>query len=136
MGRSLVNRAYIDKKSSTWFDGTDYVWKFLIGHRSYGPDPNGTGYCNGGPSNLDSYTMTMTQCGIAQGTWYPNIVLMVKPSDGVVLAESAKNFPGAAVGKALEGSNHFQMRNDSQLKKALNGLYNGDNGIWFITEKQ
>jgi len=109
----------------------------MIGHRRYGPDPNGTGYCNGGPSNLDSYTMTMTQCGIAQATCYPTTALIVKPSDGVVLAESAKTWPGVnAVGLPLEGSNHFQMRNDSQLKIALNGLYNGDNGIWFITEKQ
>ena len=80
--------------------------------------------------------MTMTQCGIAGGTWYPNTVLMVKPSDGVVLAESAKGFPDATVGAPLNGSNHFQMRNDSQLKKALLGLYDGDNGDWFITQKK
>ncbi len=82
--------------------------------------------------------MTQTQCGIAQGTWYPNTVLMVKPSDGVVLAESAKTWPGVnAVGEPMKGSNHFQMRNDSQLKIALLSLYNGDiTEKWFKTLEQ
>ncbi len=120
-----------------WFNGADYVWKFLIGHRSYGVDPNGTGYCNGGPSHLDSYTMTQTQCGIAQGTWYPNTALIIKPSDGVVLAESAKTWPGVnAVGEPMKGSNHFQMRNDPQLKLRLKELYNGDVDDWFRLEEQ
>ena len=78
--------------------------------------------------------MTQTQCGIAQGTWYPNTALMIKPSDGVVLAESAKSFPGSKPGGPLEGSNHFQMRNDSQLKIKLKDLYDGKFDDWFITE--
>jgi len=55
----------------------------------------------------------------------------------VVLAESAKTWPGVnAVGLPLEGSNHFQMRNDSPLKLRLNELYNGDVQPWFRTKKK
>lgn len=100
-----------------WFNNADDVWKYMIGHSTVGPDPNGIGYCEG----LDSY-IRQTECMVNGGiAWYPNIVKILKPSDGVVLAESAKSFPGLRPGGPLQGSNHFQMRNDSQLKLRLKG---------------
>lgn len=47
-----------------------------------------------------------------------------KPNDGVVLAESAMDFQGAKYKLKLEGSCHFQMRNDESLRQRLKWLYN------------
>ncbi|MFZ1496687.1 MAG: hypothetical protein WAS72_06485, partial [Saprospiraceae bacterium] len=55
-----------------------------------------------------------------------------KPSDGVVLAESAMNFPGLASpnhARVLQGSNHQQMRNDQNTKIALKALFSGNEGL-------
>ena len=56
-------------------------------------------------------------------------------SDGIVTAPSAMGFPGADVGpdNALIGSNHQQMRNDSNLEQELDELFRGDHGDYFIT---
>ena len=54
-------------------------------------------------------------------------------SDGIVLAESAKNFPGAVHKIEMMGSNHQQMRNDSNTRDRLNELWRGDYGSYFIT---
>lgn len=63
-------------------------------------------------------------------------VLVDKPSDGVVLAESASNYPDANYVRELTGSNHSQMKNDENTKDALLKLLNGDYGGFFITEEQ
>ena len=120
-----------------WFNNADKTWKSMTGHLAFGPDPSGLGICEGstGPNANVGYTA----CMVAGGQyWWLYIVQTARPSDGVVLAESAKTWPGVnAVGKAMEGSNHFQMRNDSQLKKALIELFTGQTGeTWFITEEQ
>lgn len=47
-----------------------------------------------------------------------------KPNDGVVLAESAVDFPGAIyISELSTRSNHFQMRNDQSTKDMLLELY-------------
>jgi pimeloyl-ACP methyl ester carboxylesterase len=62
------------------------------------------------------------------------VELIEKPSDGVVIAESAGNFPGASNNVKLAGSNHQQMRNDKNLKSKLNELFNGRLDQFFKTE--
>ena len=47
-------------------------------------------------------------------------------SDGFVLEESAKAFPGALEPIKLNGSGHLQMRNDSSLGKNLNEIFFGN----------
>ncbi|MBP7272773.1 MAG: hypothetical protein KA974_02975 [Saprospiraceae bacterium] len=65
---------------------------------------------------------------------------MEKPSDGVVLAESAMNFPGLASpnhARVLQGSNHQQMRNDQNTKIALLQIFDNMNELtpdFFIVE--
>ncbi len=82
-----------------------------------------------------------------------------KPSDGVVLVESASNLPGASFFCTTEedfcldpdppssptpnfacfdlpGSNHGQMRNDSNTKFALKRLFDGEFGCYFKTEER
>ena len=73
---------------------------------------------------------------------------ITKPlNDGIVLAESAMNLPGATndpveirpwdpLGRELIGSSHMQVRNDKGIKEHLNKLFNGDYGKFFQTEKK
>ena len=118
-----------------WFNNADKTWKSMTGHLSFGPDPSGLGICEG--STGPNANVGFTACMVAGGQyWWPYLVETARPSDGVVLVESAKAFPGAKVGNALEGSNHFQMRNDSQLKLRLTELYDGTIEFWFRTEAQ
>jgi hypothetical protein len=62
------------------------------------------------------------------------ITITEKPSDGVVISESAGNFPGASHNVKLDGSNHQQMRNDDNLKHKLKDLFNGKLEQFFIVE--
>jgi hypothetical protein len=56
------------------------------------------------------------------------------PSDGLVIATSAQAFPVAGT-ILMNGSNHQQMRNDSNTKNVLNTIYDGNvlNQEWFAT---
>jgi hypothetical protein len=59
--------------------------------------------------------------------------VLYKESDGIVLAESASAFTGAAFKRPLYDSNHEQMKNDENTRKALTDVYNGQRGIYFLT---
>lgn len=60
-------------------------------------------------------------------------VVSYKPSDGIVLAESASAFPNSPYIRPLFGSNHEQMKNDVNTKNSLTDVYNGQRGIYFRT---
>ena len=77
----------------------------------------------------------LTSC-YPTGNLVPSVSLSIsdKDSDGVVLAESAMNFPGAQAVAVMPGSNHQQMRNDSNTKKRLLELWGGTHGIFFKTD--
>jgi hypothetical protein len=59
-------------------------------------------------------------------------------ADGFLLAESAMDFPGATYEpQKMEGSNHFQMRNDSNTKNAFKKIF--DDGLgqtYFVTKRK
>lgn len=65
----------------------------------------------------------------------PMQVLQIKqlPSDGVVLAESAANYPGTTeiTRKKMTNTSHMQMRNNKELKDGLNALYDGNIKMFF-----
>jgi pimeloyl-ACP methyl ester carboxylesterase len=63
-------------------------------------------------------------------------VIAEHPSDGVVTVPSATAYPGAKYKIKMEGSNHQQMRNDTNTKNRLNELWEGDFGIYFDTNKK
>jgi pimeloyl-ACP methyl ester carboxylesterase len=71
-----------------------------------------------------------TNCSLGSPTTIVNWSLVNNESDGIVLASSASGYPGAKT-KEMIGSNHQQMRNDSNTKDRLNELYNGTHGIYF-----
>ena len=58
------------------------------------------------------------------------------PSDGVVLAESAMDYPGAGHVDVMPASNHMQMRNDSNTKAKLLKLFDEEFGVYFFTEER
>jgi hypothetical protein len=62
----------------------------------------------------------------------------IKPNDGVVLVESAKDYPGAdnGVDNTMVGSNHLQMRNDFNTGLKVVGLMDGNHGDYFVTEER
>ena len=73
-----------------------------------------------------------TNCYLGTPTTVVTYSLIDVPSDGLVLASSASGYPGAAK-KEMIGSNHQQMRNDTNTKNRLNELYNGIHGDYFIS---
>jgi hypothetical protein len=65
------------------------------------------------------------------------------PSDGFILTESAMNGPGMNYfpPNLMDGSNHMQMKNDSNMELAVeaifeHGLKPGDPTAYFKTEKR
>ncbi len=71
-----------------------------------------------------------TNCYLGTPTTIVTYTFVDNPSDGLVLASSASGYPGAAT-KEMIGSNHQQMKNDTNTKDRLNELYNGNHGIYF-----
>jgi len=62
-----------------------------------------------------------------------------KPSDGVVLAESAMDVNGdnqTFAPQELVSSSHMQSRNNEAIKNKLTELYDGDFGLFFKTEER
>lgn len=61
-----------------------------------------------------------------------------KPSDAFILQESAAHFPGANYeAHEMLGSNHFQMRNDSNTARAMDAIFlDGLNSEYFKTCKR
>lgn len=62
----------------------------------------------------------------------------IKPNDGVVLVESAQDYPGADNDddNVMLGSNHLQMRNDENTEEKLISLMNGFDGAYFTTPER
>ena len=83
------------------------------------PDPNPWLNCAIYESN---YTVDFTQ----------------RESDGFILAESAMNAPGANyTPRKMDGSNHLQMKNDSNTKDAVKAIFeDGLGGDYFYTDKR
>jgi len=60
----------------------------------------------------------------------------IKQNDGIVLVESAQDYPVADNGldNKMDNTNHLQMRNNSETEVKLTSLTNGDDGLFFQTE--
>ncbi len=81
---------------------------------------------------VDNYR-TELNCQIITKTFYRPIWLD-KPSDGVVLAESAMNIPQHTwEPRDMLNSTHMSMRNDRNTIKAINAIFKGEVGDFFRT---
>jgi pimeloyl-ACP methyl ester carboxylesterase len=124
------------KKGIDWIDASNTKYKTILGAAGTTTQTISYNYCQsstgqtfpaqGGtcPPGTTQYSGTQTQ------TWPWS-----KDSDGTVLVESQVGFAGAVVA-SMPGSNHLQMRNDSNTKGRLNELYNGIYGAYFTTAPQ
>ena len=135
-----------------WWLSANDRFRLITGAKSYSSLTT-TGYeCNcdeydyDGQVILNSWTTEVTDPNDCRGnTWLQSCNLGNQtsvttwsennnPSDGVVLKESAENFPGCQFTAAMPGSNHQQMRNDSNTRERLKELFNGSYDSYFITQ--
>lgn len=113
-----------------WFEDSSDFWELLTGALEFNQEGIGTCICE----DLDG--TDMFPCVSAEAL--ANIDCAFKyfepapfveerfESDGVVLASSAMNFPGAILRHRMDGSNHFQVRNDEKIKDLLLLLFTGN----------
>ncbi|MBL7775713.1 MAG: hypothetical protein JNK89_06895 [Saprospiraceae bacterium] len=123
------------KKGYDWLLASNNKWKQVIGARSSQTVAQTTWQCNCGGFTfpISNPANCPTNCpATSNGTIYVT-QWTEKENDGVVLAESAGGFPGAPA-HALPGSNHQQMRNDSNTKARMNEVLNGAHSNYFLTE--
>ncbi len=138
------------KKGVDWFPTLNPSWKYLIGALDLNIEQTGCQCDTYSYGNLQ-YTQTyhgVTDCDAYESSsstqWtecnpYYEVFSQTQPSDGFILQESAMNMPGLNYPvQVMQGSNHLQMRNDSQMGDAVNLIFN--NGIdhrgYFNTEKK
>lgn len=142
----MYNLANAFKKGVSWFDNLNNRWKYMIGALEMIPNGNILCYCScneynpSGPAFEFVNPISCSEdCSIFEDMYInctgfeePELVGYSTVSDGLVLKESAVGFPNAKYPPLrMLGSGHMQMRNDSQLKFALNSLYNGDVDTYF-----
>jgi hypothetical protein len=92
---------------------SDHAWKSFLSEDVLDPD-----FCTG-----------LGCTAVANGGI--KFVLERRRSDGIVLEESASNYPGAEHSVELFGSNHQQMRNDRNTERALLELFGIGYGDFF-----
>jgi pimeloyl-ACP methyl ester carboxylesterase len=137
------------KKGVDWFPTLNPTWKDLIGaldiqvyqagcqcdYYDYG-NLIGTQifYGNTDCEELESGSNTSS----VECQPYYEIYTNTKPSDAFILAESAMNMPGANYEpRVMLGSNHLQMRNDSEMGKAVKAIFeDGLGGDYFYTKNR
>lgn len=135
-------------KGVGWFDKANDGWSTIIGALEPTYSTICECYClhNGVYSYI--YTPNCQDCSISCPGYLlssgpvTNVVWTRKDNDGIVLAESAKDLPGATFepqklngveepGKPPTGSSHFQVRNDRGLRDQLNKMLDGQMDKFF-----
>ena len=74
----------------------------------------------------------------AEYTSWWSVDFTKRESDAFILVESAMNGPGMNyTPRKMDGSNHLQMKNDSNTKLAIEAIFeNGLGGDYFYTDKR
>ena len=121
-----------------WFGSVDDNYKKIIGALVYQTRKENWCSClDKSTGRTTEYKLDPGEACVSPPSFYCRefiktiIDKIYKPSDGVVLAESASDWPDATVVKRLDRSSHMQMRNDVNTKATLTQLYNGDYGDAF-----
>ena len=126
----------------------DPTWQELIGATQTNIVPTGNctcyfeGYYGGEEIEVCSGPCETLDCNLCDWTQEDfNIVVTQHPSDGFILVESAMNGPGVNYPiQKMDGSNHMQMKNDSNMKDAVKKIFEQSFGDYedgyFYTEKR
>jgi len=130
------------EKGIAWWQNSSSYWDLLSGALSYETTQVAQCFCDGFGGLVvpvdcnDMHSGNYTNC-FAEYVEVPTEQIY-KPNDGAVLQESAIDFPGSRATFLMEGSCHFQMRNDENTKAALLALYDGESNpyLFFKTEKK
>lgn len=142
-------RNYLAWKAGVdWFNSANANWETIIGAREITVVTDTAYYCTqcrSFPFWCLSPTLqicTDKNCRNIVTIPVSKLQWTVKENDGIVVAESAGNLPGAtAVPPRIvindvplyKGSSHMQIRNDEYLKRSLKKLFDGDYGYFFMT---
>ncbi|MEP7196528.1 MAG: hypothetical protein ABI851_08410 [Saprospiraceae bacterium] len=133
------------QKGVRWFDSADDKWEEIIGALQITEKKKYFCECISNNNEEIKEITDPAECPLRKGSKKCHILEEIeyiksyKPSDGVVLAESASEFPGATTlqpggpSRELTNSSHMQMRNDDNLRQKLTKLYNGDYNLFFKT---
>ncbi len=142
-------RKYLAWKAGVdWFNHANENWETIIGAREITTVTDTAYYCrscNVYPFwTLSSALQPCISKGCRVILPIPITTLQwrIKENDGIVIAESAGNLPGAtAIPPRIlindipkyNGSSHMQIRNDEYLKRSFNKLFDGEYGYFFMT---
>lgn len=146
---NYLEKYYAWKTGVLWFNNANADWETIIGARSFSIYTDNTYYCHSCVS-LPSWVLTPNlqtcvnkNCRIVIPISTLNVQWTYKPNDGIVLAESASNLPGATAVpprisinnlSSYDGSSHMQIRNDEYLRLSFFKLFEGDYGTFFKTQ--
>ena len=128
-----------------WVTEIDQMWSILIGGLT--PVVNSQTYCictnektnqvnktKINPNDACMSTNPLEICSKSSTT--SKITYLKHESDGIVLAKSAQDFPGATfIPQKMINSSHIQMRNNEALRFHLKKLYDGKYDRFFETDK-
>lgn len=144
------------KNGYDWMLNIDQTWRTLIGSETLNPVVKGykctcAGIIAHPDGSMEEYYEEKTvdnEADCIPSNPNPKIKCVaeaiiemekeLKPSDGIVLAESAANLPGMGYFSSMPNTSHMQMRNSEETRKSLLGLFE-DNSIyqgWFKLEKK
>ncbi len=144
------------KKGVDWFPTLDPTWQDVIGGAittlqqtacqcdtySYGNLEYSSFHTYYEGDDCSDYESgSGSSSGWTECSPYYSLTTTYKPNDGFILAESAANGPGNTYPvQFMDGSGHFQMKNDSNTADAMNkifiqGLGKGPEG-YFYTPKR
>lgn len=120
-----------------WLLQSNNKWKTVIGARvgTYVPQTVYRCKCGGFSFPTTDPSDCYADCELVPWGTTNVFQYVEKENDGVVLAQSANAFPGAPA-HSLPGSNHQQMRNDSNTKVRMNEVFDGAHSNYFFTEQR
>jgi triacylglycerol esterase/lipase EstA (alpha/beta hydrolase family) len=149
--RNYRNKMIAWQTGVNWFNRANANWESIIGARQYQVNTVNAYYCKHcsiGPNWILSPSLQVCLiCNCREIITIPTqtITYTIAENDGIVLAESAKNLPGATHCpsrilmnnvQGYDGSSHMQIRNDKYLKGSLNKLFDGDYGTFFKLKRK
>jgi pimeloyl-ACP methyl ester carboxylesterase len=148
---NYINKMRAWQTGVDWFNRANANWETIIGARQYVVNQTTFYYCRKcsiGQSWFISPTLQpCLDCNCREVRAIPTqtVTFTIAANDGIVIAESASNLPGATHCplrisctdvSGYDGSSHMQIRNDSYLERSLYNLFEGEYGMFFKLKRK